>query len=219
MKVYLFGYKQQVLHSDSEIETIAEMDRGTNAILWVATRLSMLLALCIGVHIVEGACCRIPFSSSTMYASAFAFPAATPSLRSPCSDCPNISKFQGRPRLIIGLSATADSSGGNTSKKKKKKGGLTVNPNLVGSISSSDGIVEVKQERPKSSTLGVPSKRRNKNRSNGQGATTKMTKKERQRTGNGQIDSQKQTLIANKENEPVQVLEAKRGSKVVTIVR
>ena len=124
--------------------------------------------------------------------------------------------------FIVSMSSTSDSSdSGNNAqkKKKKKKGGLTVNPNLVGSISS-DGNLEVRQERPKSSTLGVPSKRRKPAAATTTtGSSATMSKKDRQRTGNGTIDSQKQTLIANKENEPIQVLEAKRGNKVVTIVR
>ena len=132
---------------------------------------------------------------------------------------------KGASLFTIGVSSTSDSSDSDNNaqkKKKKKKGGLTINPNLVGSISS-DGNLEVRQERPKSSTLGVPSKRRKPAAAaatTGSTSTTaSMSKKERQRTGNGTIDSQKQTLIANKENEPIQVLEAKRGNKVVTIVR
>ena len=124
-----------------------------------------------------------------------------------------------RQHVTIGMSSTSNSS--DDKKKKttmKKKGGLTVNPNLVGSISS-DGNLEVRQERPKSSTLGVPSKRRKPVAAATTSSSTTISKKERQRTGNGTIDSQKQTLIANKENEPIQVLEAKRCSKVVTIVR
>jgi translation initiation factor 1 len=46
-----------------------------------------------------------------------------------------------------------------------------------------------------------------------------MNKKDRQRTANGAIDSSRQSRIGDPEREEIQVVEAKRGSKAVTIVR
>jgi hypothetical protein len=89
--------------------------------------------------------------------------------------------------------------------------------NLVGSISSSDGEVQVNQRRP-TGNLGVSKKPRKKPAQDGK-SQRPLSKKDRQRTGNGQVDSTKQTLIADPENENIQVVEAKRGNKVVTIVR
>lgn len=109
-------------------------------------------------------------------------------------------------------------------KKKKKKKGYTINPNLVGSISS-DGIVTNHQlptrSRPQSSTLGVPSRKKPNASIRSTATTTKpiMSKKDRQRTANGAIDSSRQSRIGDPEREEVQVVEAKRGSKAVTIVR
>uniref|UniRef100_A0A7R9WU55 SUI1 domain-containing protein n=1 Tax=Craspedostauros australis TaxID=1486917 RepID=A0A7R9WU55_9STRA len=113
-------------------------------------------------------------------------------------------------------------------KKKKKKPAFVINTNLVGTISSNpDGD----QNKPRSTgSLGVKSKkfkseRQQKQRqkmSSSLPTDRPLTKKEKQRTGNGQIDSSKQTLLSDAEtkaNEPVQVLEAKRGNKVVTIIR
>lgn len=98
---------------------------------------------------------------------------------------------------------------GNTSKKRQKRG----NSNLVGSISS-DGKFSGPTTKSSTSRVGVPSKAKKKNNQ-----SSKMSKQERQRTGNGRIDSRIQSNNHKKEDEPVQILEAKRGSKVVTIIR
>lgn len=105
----------------------------------------------------------------------------------------------------------------NQNQKKKKKRAFTINENLVGSISS-DGVFEGRKtiERPQSSKLGVSTKSKKKNQS---GGNNPMSKKEKQRTGNGQIDSTLSTRIAAPELEEIQVVEGKRGNKVVTIVR
>lgn len=110
------------------------------------------------------------------------------------------------------------------SQKKKKKKGFTINPNLAVSISS-DGIVTNQlptRNRPQSSTLGVPSRRKpNNTPSTTTTTTTKpiMSKKDRQRTANGAIDSSRQSQNGHPESEEIQVVEAKRGNKAVTIVR
>ena len=117
---------------------------------------------------------------------------------------------------------------------------FTVNENLVGSINS-NGVFEGREnvERPKSTKLGVASSSSSsssskawKNKSgspSSPGATgagrvveqqqQPLSKKERQRTANGTMDSNLSTRIAAPEQEAIQVVEAKRGSKVVTIVR
>lgn len=82
-------------------------------------------------------------------------------------------------------------------------------------------------ERPQSTKLGVASKKSSKAGSSSSGAgggdaqdlMKPLSKKERQRTANGIMDSTLSTRIAAPEQEAIQVLEAKRGSKVVTIVR
>lgn len=106
-----------------------------------------------------------------------------------------------------------------------KKVKFTVNEDLAGSISS-DGIFQgrAKKDRPASSKLGVPSRQKKKASSENKAVNTrksnsKLSKKERQRTGNGNVDSTLSTLIAAPEKEEIQVLEAKRGAKSVTIVR
>jgi translation initiation factor 1 (eIF-1/SUI1) len=104
-------------------------------------------------------------------------------------------------------------------RKKKKKKSFTINPNLSASISSNGILTDHRMDRPvTSSSLGVPSKMKNKVQKSA--TSTSMSKEDRQRTGNGAIDDgSRQTLIANPENEDIQVLEAKRGPKTVTIVR
>lgn len=96
---------------------------------------------------------------------------------------------------------------------------FTVKENLVGSISS-DGVFEgrEKKERPQSNKLGKPSKQARSNKDNAQQqGKSKLSKKERQRTGNGKIDS---TLASTAPDlQSIEVLEAKRGAKSVTIVR
>jgi len=108
-----------------------------------------------------------------------------------------------------------------------KKMKFTIKENLAGSISS-DGVFEGREtkERPLSSKLGVPSKQKNKNKAKSaavaqRSSTSKssLSKKERQRTGNGNVDSTLSTRIAAPEKEEIQVVEAKRGGKSVTIVR
>lgn len=121
------------------------------------------------------------------------------------------------------------SSSGNESpdskpppKKKKKTKGFTINTSLVGSISS-DGILSDRRKdqpaRAATSSLGVPSKRKKQKAGNNTGKNKPLSKKDRQRTANGSVDSSRQSLIADPENENVQVLEAKRGNKTVTVVR
>jgi hypothetical protein len=46
-----------------------------------------------------------------------------------------------------------------------------------------------------------------------------MSQKDRQRTANGAIDSSRQSPNGDPEKEEIQVVEAKRGNKAVTIVR
>lgn len=96
---------------------------------------------------------------------------------------------------------------------------FTVKENLVGSISS-DGVFEGREqkERPQSSKLGKPSKQsRNKQNDTAKQGKSKLSKKERQRTGNGKVDS---TLASTAPDlQDIEVLEAKRGAKSVTIVR
>jgi uncharacterized repeat protein (TIGR03833 family) len=86
----------------------------------------------------------------------------------------NSSGGAGRPRfpssLFESLEDSQEDSQEQAQKKKKKKKGFTINPNLVGSISS-DGIVTNQlptRSRPQSSTLGVPSRKKD-SRSNSSG--------------------------------------------------
>lgn len=114
-----------------------------------------------------------------------------------------------------------DSSQDETSpqpKKKKKKKSFTINPSLSASISSNGILTDHRMNRPvTSSSLGVPSKTKNKVQKST--TSTSMSKEDRQRTGNGAMNGSRQTLIASPESEDIQVLEAKRGPKTVTIVR
>lgn len=101
--------------------------------------------------------------------------------------------------------------------KKKKKKSFTINPNLSASISSNGILTDNRMSRPVASTsLGVPSKTNKAQKST---TPKSMSKKDRQRTGNGQIDSSRQTFLACPKQEDIQVLEVKRGPKTVTIVR
>jgi len=107
---------------------------------------------------------------------------------------------------------------------------FTIKENLVGSISS-DGLFEGREtiERPQSNKLGVSSKLKKKPKSSSSSSSSSsstneqqqqpLSKKERQRTGNGNVDSTLSTRIAAPEQEAIQVVEAKRGAKSVTIVR
>ena len=101
---------------------------------------------------------------------------------------------------------------------------FTIKENLVGSISS-DGLFEGREtiERPQSNKLGVSSKLKKKPKSSSSSTNEQqqqpLSKKERQRTGNGNVDSTLSTRIAAPEQETIQVVEAKRGAKSVTIVR
>jgi translation initiation factor 1 len=106
------------------------------------------------------------------------------------------------------------------SESPRKKTSFTINPDLSGSISS-DGILAGKPQiqRPKSFKLGVPSKTKPSPQEANTNNKPLLTKEHRQRTGNGSIDSTKQTRMANPENEDIQVLEVKRGSKIVTLMR
>lgn len=133
--------------------------------------------------------------------------------------------FQPQPAFTRqGTSSYASSENGDSKpppkKKKKTMKGFTINPNLVGSISSDGILTDRRQDQPAraaSTSLGVPSRRKKKQKIS---STKKpLSKKERQRTANGAVDSSLQTLIADPANENVQVLEAKRGTKTVTIVR
>jgi hypothetical protein len=107
----------------------------------------------------------------------------------------------------------------------KKKINLNSNSNVVGSGSiSSQGEVKVtilqgnKKSTAISGGLGVSKKPKMKSKL--QSAKTKiMSQKDRQRTAGGNVDSTLQTRMANPEMEDVQVLEAKRGNKAVTIIR
>jgi translation initiation factor 1 (eIF-1/SUI1) len=102
---------------------------------------------------------------------------------------------------------------------KKMKKSFTINPNLSASISSNGILTDSRKDRPPvaSSSLGVPSKKKPPKTTTSNNKS--MSKKDRQRTGNGAVDSSRQTFIANPESEDIQVLEAKRNSKTVTIVR
>jgi hypothetical protein len=108
-----------------------------------------------------------------------------------------------------------------------KKMKFAIKENLAGSISS-DGVFQGREAKPRpvSSKLGVPSKQKKNgsaqsNNKNSKSTTSgaSLSKKERQRTGNGNVDSTLSTRIAAPEKEDIQVLEAKRGGKSVTIVR
>ena len=100
-------------------------------------------------------------------------------------------------------------------KPYKKKKGFSINENFVGSISS-DGKVKLGDQAKKSTgSLGVSKRPKKKSKD----SASKMSTKDRQRTGNGNVDSSLQSLIADPENENIEVLEAKRGNKTVTIIR
>jgi translation initiation factor 1 (eIF-1/SUI1) len=99
---------------------------------------------------------------------------------------------------------------------KKKTKGFKINPNLVGSISSDGILTDRRKDQPAraaTTSLGKPTKRKHPS------AERIMSKKDRQRTANGAVDSRREALVASPQEEKVQVLEAKRGSKTVTIVR
>lgn len=115
------------------------------------------------------------------------------------------------------LYALSDDEAPSMPQSNKKKRSFTINPNLSAFISS-DGIVsDRRKDRPvASSSLGVPSKKKPQKSNT---SSKSMTKEDRQRTANGAVDSSRQTLIACPEREHVQILEAKRGTKTVTIVR
>jgi translation initiation factor 1 len=127
---------------------------------------------------------------------------------------------------MTNTSEQPDSDPPSKKKKKKKKPTLLINANLVGSISS-DGTVE--HASRSQGRLGVSSKTKKRKAVDTHNTVSKnnsqnrpLTKQEKQRTGNGMVDSTKQTRLSDastKEQEAIQVLEAKRGSKVVTIVR
>lgn len=131
--------------------------------------------------------------------------------------------FFSRHRLLLQSSSDNNESPRSKpppKKKKKKAKKFTINTNLVGSISS-DGILTDKRKdepsRPTSTSLGVPTRKRKSSSSSKK--NNPLSKKDRQRTANGSIDSSRQTLVASPETEAVQVLEAKRGNKTVTIIR
>jgi translation initiation factor 1 (eIF-1/SUI1) len=109
-----------------------------------------------------------------------------------------------------------DSTEEDQKKKKKKKPAFTINTNLRGSVSNDGNVVVVQRSQGR---LGVSSKLKKPKDQQPASSSKPMTQQEKQRTGNGTVDSTKQTLIANKEDELVQVLEAKRGNKAVTLVR
>jgi translation initiation factor 1 len=120
---------------------------------------------------------------------------------------------------MTNTSEQPDSDPPTKKKKKKKKPALLINTNLVGSISS-DGTVE--HASRSQGRLGVSSKTKKRKAVDNNNQNRPLTKQEKQRTGNGMVDSTKQTRLSDastKEQEAIQVLEAKRGSKVVTIVR
>ena len=117
----------------------------------------------------------------------------------------------------------------NVQKKKttqKQKGKLvyTMSTNdPPGTFSSRGNLKDRPQQKPKrKSNLGVASA--SSNRTQSSSSSPPMSKKERQRTGNGKIDSSQATNADDDKTIPidqqaVQVLEAKRGAKTVTIVR
>ena len=115
------------------------------------------------------------------------------------------------------LHASLDDAQGKKSNskppKKEKKRGFP--NNLAGSISS-DGTVTIRPKKKSTGSLGIPKRRPSQK---DVPKAKNMSKKDRQRTGNGSVDSSLQTLIANPKNENVEVLEAKRGNKGVTIIR
>lgn len=129
---------------------------------------------------------------------------------------PAFAARQAQPTLLY--SSTNNKEGSPQPKKKKTKG-FSINPNLAAASISSDGILTDRRKNQPArttSSLGVPTKQKKQPKSTGD---TKMSKKDRQRTANGAVDSSLETRIADPANENVQVLQAKRGNKTVTIVR
>jgi hypothetical protein len=117
------------------------------------------------------------------------------------------------------LYSTTNEDSPQHNKRGKTTKGFTINPNLVGSISSDGVLTDRRKDQParvSSTSLGKPTKPKKEKSTT---ANNKMSKKDRQRTANGAVDSSLQTLIADPENEMIQVLQAKRGNKTVTIVR
>jgi len=84
---------------------------------------------------------------------------------------------------------------------------------VSGSFSSSNDDDNNNSKRRPTGSLGILKKKKIKSNK------PLLNKKERQRTGNGEIDSTIEAMINDPENEKLQVLEANRGNKVVTIVR
>lgn len=157
---------------------------------------------------------RKPFGAVLLTAAVMLLlPAATTfSFQSPPSAIP----FSQQTRLY----SSSNDEDSQPNKKKKKTKGFTINPNLVGSISSDGILSNRRQDQPArrataSTSLGKPTKRKQPKPSRPEKT---MSKKNRQRTANGAVDS-RETLVGRPEEEQVQVLEAKRGSKTVTIVR
>ncbi|VEU34927.1 unnamed protein product [Pseudo-nitzschia multistriata] len=122
-------------------------------------------------------------------------------------------------------------------KTKKKSRRLVLNPNLdrdlfakggVATITP-DGVVVAAEEagRPRSSKLGVPTKPRKPKKGSGSGKSlsAKARRLRNQRTAGGTIDSSASegrkglSSIARKEDEPVRIATARRGSKTVTMVQ
>lgn len=111
--------------------------------------------------------------------------------------------------------------------KKKKK--IVINTNLTGVDNlSSDGILTERKEEQKeaqksrdsvSSNLGVTQRRKMSSSQSEKKLSTKAKKLMDQRTANGAIDGTLQAGLALPEDQQLQVQEAKRGNKQVTIVR
>ena len=117
---------------------------------------------------------------------------------------------------------TAHSSSRRYMAKPKK---FTMNENLVGTINS-DGIFvgRTTTERPKSSKLGVASsnkisKKTTTDNNTWDDVSPDLSKEDRQRTANGRMDSTRTDDKTPPAQQKIQVVEGKRGSKVVTMVR
>ena len=109
-----------------------------------------------------------------------------------------------------------------------KKPKFTINENLLVGTINSDGVFEgrTKIERPKSNKLGVASlsgvtsaSTSNNHHNNRDNNDTTLSKKDRQRTANGRVDSTKTDDTTPPDQQAIQVVEGKRGPKIVTMIR
>lgn len=147
--------------------------------------------------------------------------------------CTFLNNFVSKIKLSQDETEGTDIAKATTKKPKpKKKKKFTINPDMVGVSSiASDGILKEKLEekearRQQASTvkskLGVPSKSKKKQETSKtiKPLSAKSIKAQNQRTAGGLIDSTKETMLASlPEEQNLQVQVAKRGAKVVTMVR